>query len=359
MPEISVLDSLEKIKKLDKSNVLGSVQSLADQVADTWEQVKSLEVNVDTKRVKNIIVSGMGGSQLGPHVIKSVFKDQLTVPLEIYNDYTLPAYANAESLIVLSSYSGTTEEVLAAAEQAKESGAQILVITTGGALQELATANSWPAYIMNPQHNPSNQPRMAIGYSVFGTIALLIKAGLLKVDEMLVEKVIERIRETSLGLNVDIPQDKNAAKQMAFQMLGRMPVLVGAEHLEGALHVFNNQLNENAKTYSEYRILPEINHHLLEGLRFPTENDKYLYFVLFQSPLYHERTQRRVEVTQDVVERANIDSTTLAIDSVTRLEQAFEVITFGAFTNFYLAMLEGIDPAPIDTVDYFKEQLKK
>lgn len=359
MSDTSILDSLPEIKKIDKSNVLGSVQSLADQVRDAWEQVKSLEVTVDTKKVKNIIVAGMGGSQLGPHVIKCVFKDELHVPLEIYNDYRLPAYTGADSLIVLSSYSGTTEEVLAAAEEAKQSGAQVLVITTGGKLQELATANNWPAYIMNPQHNPSNQPRMAIGYSVFGTIALLIKAGLLKVDEMLVEKVIERIQETSSGLNVDVPQDRNPAKQMAFNMFGRVPVLVGAEHLEGALHVFNNQLNENAKTFSEYRVLPEINHHLLEGLKFPAENDKYLYFVLFQSPLYHERTQRRVEVTQDVIERADIDSTTMLIDSVTKLEQAFEVITFGAYTNFYLAMLEEIDPAPIDTVDYFKEQLKK
>jgi len=359
MSDTPVLDSLPKIKKLDKSNVLGSVQSLADQVSDAWEQVKSLDISIDTASVKNIIVAGMGGSQLGPDVIKGVFKNELHVPLEIYNDYHLPAYAGKESLVLLSSYSGTTEEVLSAAEDAKKSGAQIMVICTGGDLQKMAEENNWPVYVMNPQHNPSNQPRMAIGYSVFGVIAMFIKAGVLKIDEMLVGKVVERIRETTLGLNVDIPQDKNPAKQMAFNMLGRVPVLVGAEHLQGALHVSNNQRNENAKTYSEYRILPEINHHLLEGLRFPVENSKNLYFVLFQSSLYHDRTQRRVEVTQDVIEQAAIDNTSMYIDSVTRLEQAFEVITFGAFTNFYLAMLEGIDPAPIDTVDYFKEQLKK
>lgn len=359
MPNTPILDNLEEIKKLDKSNVLGSVQSLADQVHDAWEQVSSLEVHVDTSRVKNIIVAGMGGSQLGPDVIKRVFKNELPVPLEIYNDYHLPAYAGKDSLILLSSYSGTTEEVLSAAEEAKNSGAQILVITTGGKLQEMAQENNWPVYVINPQYNPSNQPRMAIGYSVFGTIAMFIKAGVLKVDELLVDKVIERIRETSLGINVDVLQENNPAKQMAFNMLGRIPVLLGAEHLEGALHVFNNQLNENAKTYSEYRVVPELNHHLMEGLVYPIENEKMLYFVLFQSPLYHDRTQRRIEVTQDVIEKAGIDTTTVLIDSVTRLEQAFEVIAFGAFTNFYLAMLEQIDPAPIETVDYFKEQLKQ
>ncbi len=359
MPTTPILDSLEEIQKIDKNNVLGSVQSLADQVKDAWEQVSSLEVNVDTSRVKNIIVAGMGGSQLGPDVIKRVFKSELDVPLEIYNDYHLPAYAGEDSLILLSSYSGTTEEVLSAAEEAKTSGAQIMVITTGGKLEDMAKEHNWPVYVINPQYNPSGQPRMAIGYSVFGVIAMFIKAGILSIDGSVVQEVVTRIRGTSAGLDINISQAKNPAKQMAFNMLGRVPVLIGAEHLEGALHVFNNQLNENAKTYSEYRIVPELNHHLMEGLRFPAENDKHLYFILFQSPLYHERTQRRIEVTQDVIEKANIDTTTVLIDSATRLEQAFEVITFGAFVNFYLAMLEGVDPAPIDTVDYFKEQLKK
>lgn len=355
----SILDSLEAMKQIDKSNVLGSVQSLAAQVRDTWEQVQELELHIDASKIRNVVVAGMGGSQLGPDVIKHVFKDQLEVPFEIYNHYQLPKYVGEDTLVLLSSYSGTTEEIVAAGQEAKASGAQVLVISTGGTLLDMAKDNNWDAHVIKPSHNPSNQPRMAIGYSVFGVVALLIKAGLLSVEESQVQAVIKRIEETAAGLEVDIPQDNNPAKQMAFNMLNRIPVLIAAEHLEGAVHVFNNQLNENAKTYSEYRILPELNHHLMEGLRFPQENDKNLFFVLFNSTLYHPRVQKRVEVTQEVIDRAGIDTTTLLIDSQSRLEQAFEVITFGAYTNFYLAMLENIDPAPIETVDYFKEQLKK
>ncbi len=355
----SILDNAEDIKKLDKSNVLGSIQSLADQIQDAWTQVQELEISIDTSRVQNIVVSGMGGSGLGPDVIKQTFKRSLKMPFEIYNDYRLPAYVSENSLVILASYSGTTEETLSAAQDAIAAGAQILVISTGGDLQKLQEQHNWGGYIIQPRYNPSNQPRMAVGYAVFGVIAMLTKAGILNVSHDEVISVVNTVKQTLQDLDVSVPQDKNPAKQMAFQILGRVPVLVAAEHLAGGVHVFHNQINENSKSYAEIRLIPELNHHLMEGLQFPADLDKSLFFLLFQSSLYHERTQKRFEVTQDVIERANIDATTLMIDGATALEQNFEVIAFGAYVNFYLAMLEGIDPAPIPTVDYFKEQLKK
>ncbi len=355
----SLLDSLTEIQALDKKNVYGSVLALADQIEDAWEQVSQLEISVDQARVRNIVVAAMGGSALGPDVIKRALKAELHLPLEVVNDYALPGYVDEHSLVILSSYSGTTEETLAAMEEAQSRGAQMMVITTGGGLSAFMQEHKVPGYIIDAKHNPSGQPRMAIGYSVFGIIALLTRAGLLKLTETEINSVIATVRRTTRELTVEVEQEKNGAKQMAFHMLARIPVLIAAEHLEGAVHVFQNQLNENAKTYAEYRILPELNHHLMEGLRFPEGNDKNLFFVLLNSSLYNKRTQKRVEITQTVLENAGFDTIDLQIESGSRLEQAFEVIAFGAFTNFYLAMLEGIDPAPIETVDFFKEQLGK
>lgn len=353
----SILDNLDQIKQLDRSNVLGSIQAMADQIEDAWTQVQDLQFSVDTARVQNIVVSGMGGSGLGPDVIKRSFKKSLKMSFEIYNDYHLPAYVGSNSLVILASYSGTTEETLSAAQDAISAGAQILVITTGGKLQELMQQHGWGGYIINPRYNPSNQPRMAVGYAVFGVIAMLTKVGILDITHDQVISVINTVKTSLAELNVDVPADRNAAKQMAFQIFGRIPVLIAAEHLEGGAHVFQNQLNENSKSYAEMRIIPELNHHLMEGLQFPQELDKNLFFLLFASNLYHERTQRRFEVTGDVLERAEIDNATVLIDSASPLEQNFEVIAFGAFVNFYLAMLNGIDPAPIPTVDYFKQTL--
>lgn len=349
-----ILDNLEAIKELDKSNVLGSIQALAQQVADAWDQVQALDIKIDTDKIQNVVVSGMGGSALGPDVIKRAFKSQLHVPFEVVNDYALPGYVNEHSLVVVSSYSGTTEETVASLEDALQKKAQILVISTGGTLKEMAQKHGLQGYSIDPVNNPSNQPRMAIGYSVFGIVALLTKIGLLKITDSEVNGVVATIRRSTEQIDANIPQDRNQAKMLAFHILGRIPIFVAAEHLEGAVHVVQNQFNENGKTFAQYRVVPELNHHLMEGLRFPQENDKNLFFVLFNSGLYHHRTQRRVEITQQVLERAGIDSQVLDIDESTALEQVFEVITFGAFTNFYLAMLEGIDPAPIETVDFFK-----
>lgn len=354
-----ILDQREELEKLDKHNVYGSVIALADQVSDAWDQVSQLKVNVDAAKVRNIVVAAMGGSALGPEVIKRAFKNQLRVPLEIVNDYTLPEYVNEYSLVILSSYSGTTEETLAAAEEAQRRGAQILVITTGGDLGKFIDEKGFSGYKITPTHNPSNQPRMAVGYSVFGIIALLSKAGLLSLSESDVNMVIAAIRRVSDELKIEVSQEENQAKQLAFHMLQRIPVLIAAEHIEGAVHVFQNQLNENAKCYAEYRILPELNHHLMEGLKHPEDLDRSLFFVLFGSNLYHKRTQKRVRVTQEVIEQAGADTIDIQLDNTSRLEQVFEVITFGAFTNFYLAMLEGIDPAPIETVDFFKAEMSK
>ncbi len=359
LPNPQLLDNLEQIQALDKSNVLGSILALASQVEDAWDQVQALELSIDATKIRNVVVSGMGGSALGPDLIKRAFKRQLTVPFEIVNDYALPGYVNSGTLVVVSSYSGTTEETVATLHEAKAKQAQILVITTGGDLAQIARENNYGLYLIDPVSNPSNQPRMAIGYSVFGIVALLQKVGLLTLTDEEVNKVVATIRRVSATFNVDSPAERNQAKQLAFQILGRIPVFVAAEHLEGAVHVLQNQFNENAKTFAEYRIIPEMNHHLMEGLRFPQSNDNNLFFVMFDSHLYHERTQKRLKVTPQVIDSADIELVSYRLENESALEQIFEVITLGAFTNFYLAMLEGIDPAPIETVDFFKQELKK
>ena len=359
LPNPQLLDDAEAVQAIDKSNVLGSIQALANQVEDAWEQVQQLELNIDTARIKNVVVTGMGGSALGPDVIKRAFKSQLTVPLEIINDYSLPGYVGPDTLVLASSYSGTTEETISAMEEAHAKGAQMLFISTGGKLVEFAQEHGYGLYQINPAQNPSNQPRMAIGYSVFGIIAMFHKIGLLTLTDEEVNKVIAAIRLATQQHDISVPQEKNQAKQLAFQILGRIPVFVGAEHLAGALHVVQNQFNENAKTYAEYRLIPELNHHLMEGLRYPQTNDANLFFVLFDSTLYHQRIQKRFQVTQQVIDGAGIEMVSFRLVSTTPLEQVFEVITLGAFTNFYLAMLEDIDPAPIETVDFFKAELAK
>jgi glucose/mannose-6-phosphate isomerase len=134
---------------------------------------------------------------------------------------------------------------------------------------------------------------------------------------------------------------------------------VGAEFLEGALHVASNQFNENAKIFADYKIIPEINHHLLEGLDFPKSNPLNHFFIFFQSKLYHPRNQKRLSLTKELLEKKGIDGTMVNLESENKITQVFELITLTSFANLYLAFLENIDPCPIKSVDWFKAQLKK
>lgn len=351
-----ILDSREKMANIDQSNALGSIEALADQVRQSWQETQAMSLP-NFKDVSNVVVAGIGGSALGPDIIKHLFKNQLTIPFDVVNSYDLPAYVNQQSLVILSSYSGNTEEVIACAHEALAKKAQILVISAGGQLTELAKQHHWPIYLINPVNNPSNQPRMAIGNSVIGVIGLLNKLGFLQISEQMIEDVIHTILKMGEGCAVEIMTDNNPAKTLAFKMFDKRPILTVSEFLTGAGHVACNQLNENAKTYADYKVIPEINHHLMEGLKFPSSNQYTTIFIFFQSALYHPRNQKRVDLTSQVVEQNDLETITVKLEAESQLAQVFELITLMAYANFYLSMLYQIDPCPIPFVDWFKKQM--
>ncbi len=355
----SILEDRAAISAVDKSNVLGSVEQLSDQVQHVWDTARSVHIDPSFRDVDNVVVAGMGGSALGTHVIQTVFKDELRLPVLLVPDYSLPRFVNQRTLVIASSYSGATEETIAAAQDALKKGAKVVGITTGGTLAELLAEHSCPTLVFEAKYNPSNQPRMALGYSVFGQIALFAQTGLLSITDDLYQSVLQAIASMHLKASVHVPQADNIAKLLAFQMVSRIPIVTVYEHLEGSGHVFANQLNENAKTYSEYRVVPELNHHLMEGLKNPDTNALNLLYVLIKSNLYQPNNSLRMDLTAEVLDQNHIEHTQLALESHTKLGQAFELITFGAYANFYLAMLYNQDPAPIPWVDWFKGELKK
>jgi len=354
----NILDELKEIQKLDRQNMLSSIDELHKQITHAWEEAVKTQF-IASHKIQNVVIAGMGGSGLGADVIKTVFKNELKIPLDFIHSYTLPGYVNKQTLVVLASYSGGTEEIIECHTQAADKGAKIMVISAGGELAKIADAFNYPIYLIDPKFNPSNQPRMAIGYAVFGTIALLSKAGVIRVNQTQVQEVVTAIKNVQKKCNQVVNQEKNPAKQLAWEMLNRRPILVAAEHLEGAVHTSVNQFNENAKIFADYKIIPEINHHLMEGLGHPDTNEQSHLFVFIDSKLYLQRNQARLKLTKQVVEKNHLQTKVVKLKANSHLAQAFESITLFAYTNFYLSMLEGIDPSPIPFVDWFKDELKK
>lgn len=355
---MNILDDLKKIKKLDKSNLLGSVQELSLQLEQTREELADLQIPKSYSKVKNIVVNGMGGSRLGARVAQRLFENEIKIPIYPVGNYKLPKFVNRKTLLILSSYSGNTEEVLSTLEEALKRKAKILVFAQNGRLAKIAKEKNLPGYYgFVPKYNPCDQPRMSLGYQLLGTILMLSKCGLIKISSGEIDKLLTFIERVKSKYDINLPTSKNLAKKTAIKFHQKIPVLVAAQFLMGALHVWRNQTNENAKQIAIYYEIPELNHHLLEAMGFPKANPHNLLFFFVKSNLYHPRNQKRIEVTKKVLDGYQVKHDEGLLTGKTKLMQIFELIQFGSFVGFYLSMLNNLDPSPIPWVDYFKKKL--
>ncbi len=339
--------------------VLISIDSLPDQLRTSFNEAYTTDYPQEYKQVKNIVVSGMGGSRFPALIIHELFKEQITIPYLINDDYHLPGFINQESLVILSSYSGTTEEVVTNGKIAKEMGARITGVTAGGDVEKLLKEYHETGYVFNPVLNPSGQPRIGFGYSVGGHLGLLMKLGFLKLDKQEVDSAFENLPSLLTSCKLEIPKEANPAKQLAEKLLERYPYYLVAEHLTGVGNAVQNQTNETAKSISSSRVIPELNHHMMEGLKFPSEHAKMALFILFYSSLYSPSIQKRFSITRDVIEQNHIETVWYELKGKTKIEQAFELMGFGSYLTMYMSVLYGQDPAAIPYVDYFKAELKK
>lgn len=327
------------------------------QFKQAWDEVGLIKFPDNLKKIDNIIFCGMGGSALGARMIKSYSFNTLRIPFEIYNDYKLPNYANSKSLVVLSSYSGTTEETLETAHDGLKRNCKLFGITTGGKLAEFLKKEKIPYYVFDPNQNPSKQPRMSIGYASGAILSLLNKLGVVSVVQSQVDKACNTMFETLTDFNENLNSNKNLPKSFSEKLKGKTPILVASEHLVGCAHTIKNQFNESAKTFSALFDIPELNHHLMEGLKNPQKLRDYFIFVFLDSNLYSEKISKRYILTEDVVKKNGYDYLVFSPHSEEKLSQMFETLIFGSFVVYNLTKAYNIDPLEIPWVDYFKAKL--
>lgn len=338
------------VKDVDPKNVSASTGMLPDQCRQIWEEAKKVEFPQSYQDIDNIVVCGMGGSAYGGYVVSSLLKDQLRTSVISNNDYHLPGFVNDKTMVVLSSYSGGTEETISCADETLGKRLKMVAITGGGKLAEIFRGNNLPALIFDGKFNPSGQPRLGTGYIILGTIGLLNGLGLITISDEEVEDAIGELVRNQEAI-------KQLAQELAPKLDGFIPLIIGAEFLSGNTHIIRNQINETAKSFADYALLPELNHHLMEGLKNPS--DKKLVVLFLESDFYSEKIKKRVEVTKDVVGKNNVFSASYQAQGSSKLSQMLNVLSFGGYLSLDLAILYGQDPSVIPWVDYFKEQLSK
>jgi glucose/mannose-6-phosphate isomerase len=354
-----LLDDEKIIARIDSGNVRASIEALPDQVEVAWRDARKVRVPVGYKKADQIVVAGMGGSTLSADIVKSVYGGALRAPFSFVNGYHLPGSVGKSSVVILSSYSGTTEETLACLAEAKKRGAKVLGIASGGPLAAAFKRMKAPAYIFDPVFNPCNQPRLGEGYMTAGLLGLLSSFMKFGLDAADMKTLPHRLRWFSESWSTRIPTRHNPAKLMARALHGAIPVIVSAEHLAGNGHVLQNQIHESAKQFCVSFPLPELNHHLMEGLELPAAAKKLLSFVFLDSKSYSERLRLRVHATQKVLAKQKLGFNSWQAAEKTHLGQAFEALSFGSWVSFYMAMQNRTNPSNIPWVDFFKKTLAR
>lgn len=356
---MNILDDRAAQQELDKGHSYESIAMLANQCNAAWNDIKVFQFPEEYRHARSILFAAMGGSAYAARLIKTVYSQELTVPIDLVNDYKLPGYVNEHTLIIAASYSGNTEETISCINDSFRFDPKIIGISSGGELKEVLGRHLRPVYTFLPEFNPSMQPRLGQGYMQMGQIAILRALGYLTVDEKEISSILAMLRQNDKRYAQDTPVNDNQAKQLAMAMEPYIINLIGAEFMEGAIHSIRNPFHETGKHFANYFIVPELNHHLMEGLLYPSSIKESMMFVLINSGLYSPVIQKRMDLTKSVIEQNGIKTLTIELTADTPLGQAFELIQLGGYVTFYLAMLHGVDPAKIPWVDYFKQQLKK
>lgn len=351
------LDNKDFISKLDKSNMLRLISQLPDQCKEAYDIGKDSGISKTDKDIQNIVFAGLGGSAIGADIIKVFLQNELTVPVVVCRNYTLPNFVGKKTLLFCSSYSGNTEETLSAFEGGLKKGANIITMGSGGKIKELSIKNGFKHVTIPPGY----PPRTATGYMSITVLAILTKLGLIKDKEKEVMDLyseLSDLRDKEIG--VDIPSDKNISKKLAASIFNKYCVVYGTSDSTEAVSVrWRGQLAENSKALASSHVLPEMNHNEIVGWEFPKEVLKNIKVIMLRDKSDHKRTQMRIDISKAIIKESGAEIFEVERGGTSLLARTFSLIYIGDFVSFYLAILNNIDPTPVKRVDYLKAQLAK
>ncbi len=351
---VRLLDDVDHMYGKDGKGMFSSLASLAGQCSEAcWELAGGVDLPA-VDAVSHVLVTGLGGSAIGGDLLRVYCQDKCPVPVLVNRDYTMPEFAGKDTLVFAVSYSGNTEETISAYEDARRRGAAIIAVTTGGKLKEMALRDGVPVISV-----PCGiAPRSASGYLFIPTLRMMERLGFLSGIAEEVEKLVGHLHVLYEHLRPETPAERNPAKQMALKLYSRIPVIWGASGTtEVVAQRWKGQINENAKAPAYWNVFPELNHNELVGFRHPESLLKQMHVVILRDDDDHPRVKRRVEITKDIVSKAVAGITDVRASGGGRLARTYSLIYSGDYTSLYLAFLYGVDPGPVEVIDYLKNQL--
>lgn len=350
------LDDLENIRALDPSNMYNAIFDLPEQMAKALKMAGGWNVPIGLfPDVRNVVVVGMGGSAIGGDIARSFLASEMVIPFQVCRNYVLPEFVDDETLVIALSYSGNTEETLAAVDDALERSAMIVALTTGGMLEEVAQLNEVPMLKL-----PGGlQPRAALGFSFVPLMVFLEKIGLVKNVAERIKGAIAHMEVTRERMVEDSSSTTNPAKQLAGLIWGKIPIIyAGSTLTDVAAWRWKAQICENAKTMAFVNLYPEFNHNELVGWsRLTMEQKEQLIVVNLRSADDHEKVSTRMDVIKRIIEEQDVMVIDIYATGETELARVFNLIQMGDFVSYYLAIMNKVDPTPVEAIENLKKEL--
>ena len=350
-----MLNDLELYSEIDQGGMAKLLMQFYQQFDTGVELARKVDLTAFAGyEIYNILLCGMGGSAIGGDLLRAYLFDELPIPMYINRDYDIPGFVDEHTLVIGSSYSGNTEESISSFMKAKDRGALLFAISTGGKLIGIANSLGVP-YLKIPSGLP---PRAALGYSFIPLLGVFIRLGYARDHWADIKSTARLLKNRAEKFSPSVPD--NPAKKLATRIFGKLPLIYSSTRYFDVVGTrFRGQINENAKMLAYSSLLPEMNHNELVGWKHLFEFGKQLVPVFLTDKDDNPRVRYRMELTSDIMRRLGVEPIFLESQGESLLERIFSLIQLGDFASYYLAILAREDPRPVKIIDYLKTRLKE
>jgi glucose/mannose-6-phosphate isomerase len=336
----------EFILKNDTQNQFSVLKNTFQQVESAWNNKIDIGTLKD-KKFNSIIVSGLGGSAISADLMSNFLGSELTIPFVVNRNYSLPSFADQNTLLIVSSYSGNTEETISVFNEGIRRKCYIICITTGGKIGKTASENSIPVVKVTSGF----QPRYSLGLSFFSLLKILQELNIVSSQDSVVKRIITLWKEKG----IDLSKETNKAIDIANQLIGFIPLIYSAADITSAVgYRLKCQFNENSKLHSFCNVIPELNHNEIIGWESFLEKQFNTKLILILDKAYHSQIKKRFTITSSLASCEKIHLESNEDDFKLRL---MDLVYLGDWISYYLALFRGYDPTEIENINILKEKL--
>ncbi len=320
------------------------VSAFTKQLEEAISIGNNASLKQSNSKIDNIIISGLGGSGIGGKIVSELVEKELKVPVVINNTYSLPSFANENTLVIVSSYSGNTEETLFSMDQAIEKKCEIACITSGGKVQELADKHNFN-YIIIPGGNP---PRSMLAYSLVQQFFILNHYKLIS------DNFLSDLKNSIALLNEETELIKKAANKIAEQLVNKTVAIYSESSIGGVATRFKQQINENSKALCFDHVIPEMNHNELVGWAGGSQDFAAVFLIKEDD---FDRNKVRFKVSKEIISRYTDTVIEIKAKGNTLIEKALFLILITDWISVYIGNIKGVDTIEVDVITGLKNEL--